>query len=487
MPKYKNPLTDEELDTDAPDAGNGPSEAAQAIAPDKRDLVNKFLGLKTSVTPDASSDQSDSSDETVQDIDMSKPVAPQLEKGKESDDSEDEEPETREPAGKEDKIETSQAAAAPAEPSKVDQYQQLLKQIQEANNPQRMRDAQQISNQMALNANLSNAFTTMAEAGGRRELNRSGIQAMQQQAQMPIQSELMNRQQALQGLTTQEQLAKYKQALETTNPDSQRSKLARDTYKEFTGKTLPDSVSEADVENKLGHVEKWEQFKAQRENQLLMRQALMGQTKTKAEAAVASRVGTQLLGARTPGAQLQEADAYNTQKIEAIRQKYGDLNKIPVNMLPVVIGEVAKVAKGGVPDKQELERMMPNSVQTWIANNSGKVLNESQAGKARGFLQQYFDYAHDIQTNARKNITERYGRILESNKDKMAPEDYKSYHDQYMGRFGVPAESTQTAQGSQGTQSSGQRTVVKKGYNSKTNQTQLIYSDGTKEIVPGRQ
>lgn len=31
------------------------------------------------------------------------------------------------------------------------------------------------------------------------------------------------------------------------------------------------------------------------------------------------------------------------------------------------------------------------------------------------------------------------------------------------------------------------KTVVKKGYNAKTNQTQLIYSDGTKEIVDGRQ
>jgi hypothetical protein len=33
----------------------------------------------------------------------------------------------------------------------------------------------------------------------------------------------------------------------------------------------------------------------------------------------------------------------------------------------------------------------------------------------------------------------------------------------------------------------GNKTVVKKGYNPKTNQTQLIYSDGTKEIVEGRQ
>ena len=32
----------------------------------------------------------------------------------------------------------------------------------------------------------------------------------------------------------------------------------------------------------------------------------------------------------------------------------------------------------------------------------------------------------------------------------------------------------------------GEKTIVKKGYNSKTNQTQFIYSDGTKEIVDGK-
>ena len=50
----------------------------------------------------------------------------------------------------------------------------------------------------------------------------------------------------------------------------------------------------------------------------------------------------------------------------------------------------------------------------------------------------------------------------------------------YLKRFESPEISKQQMQ------SSNTKTVVKKGYNPKTNQTQLIYSDGSKEIVDGK-
>ena len=55
------------------------------------------------------------------------------------------------------------------------------------------------------------------------------------------------------------------------------------------------------------------------------------------------------------------------------------------------------------------------------------------------------------------------------------------------GTKGANKTSTTSSNSSSSKKSAPQKTVVKKGYNSKTNQTQLIYSDGTKEIVNGKQ
>ena len=54
------------------------------------------------------------------------------------------------------------------------------------------------------------------------------------------------------------------------------------------------------------------------------------------------------------------------------------------------------------------------------------------------------------------------------------------------GTKGANKTSTTSSNSSSSKKSAPQKTVVKKGYNSKTNQTQLIYSDGSKEIVNGK-
>ena len=82
---------------------------------------------------------------------------------------------------------------------------------------------------------------------------------------------------------------------------------------------------------------------------------------------------------------------------------------------------------------------------------------------------------------AKYNITEvhLFGRNSGQNRgwlQSIAPQENM---DEYLRTFGKTGQTTKSPQ-------EGEKSVVRKGYNPKTNKTQLIYSDGTKEIVDGK-
>ena len=181
-----------------------------------------------------------------------------------------------------------------------------------------------------------------------------------------------------------------------------------------------------------------------------------------------------------PAAAQAEKDLYAADKAKSLASLYGDPNKLNPAMTQLLATEVAKIASGGVPTMHELEGLNPQTLKGKFAGVWEKLVNHPTPANAGAFIKQYQDYAGALTKDAQKVIHEKYGRVIESRKSQLSDQDYKALEDKYLKRFESPEISKQQMQ------SSNTKTVVKKGYNPKTNQTQLIYSDGSKEIVDGK-
>ena len=309
--------------------------------------------------------------------------------------------------------------------------------------------AQQGRNYQQLLAGLGQASATVGSALGYQGAPTAQAtnfwQGLGKQAEQGVTDVQQRNQQKLEDQFNQLKVIQVADAMAAQDPNSNVSKAARaftlkiDPTADVKGKTAAELQPFQDNLLKIKHYQMLQQEHQERTAAMKeASQAKISANATKAQAAVARDVDRSLAAARTPGAILQENDIYNAQKVMDIKNDPkigGDLNKIKTNMIPVAIGELAKIAQGGVPHKDQLDRMMPPGVMQWIANNKGKVLNEAQAAQAKGFLQDYFDYVERIQKSAQKTVLDRYGRILDTNKNRMHPDDYSIRRDTWMNRF----------------------------------------------------
>lgn len=144
----------------------------------------------------------------------------------------------------------------------------------------------------------------------------------------------------------------------------------------------------------------------------------------------------QLSGARQdPATRQAELDIYNANKVDDLVNLYGDPNKLSPGQVAIATSEIAKIAKGGVPDSQEWKAIDPSTFKGALAKSWQKVTNEPSEANAGAFLKQYSDYAGALRKNAEKTIENSYGRKIESWKQRLDPDDYQSLQDEYINRF----------------------------------------------------
>jgi hypothetical protein len=92
-----------------------------------------------------------------------------------------------------------------------------------------------------------------------------------------------------------------------------------------------------------------------------------------------------------------------------------------------------------------------------------------------------------MQSTAGPLIHSYNNSVLENHKRLMNSDDYEQRkNSEYVAPYEKYALPKQPA-GQQSDNAQNNNPVVKKGYNAKTNQTQLIYADGSKKIVDGAQ
>jgi hypothetical protein len=202
-----------------------------------------------------------------------------------------------------------------------------------------------------------------------------------------------------------------------------------------------------------------------------------------------------------------EKDLYNIDKINSLVSLYGDPNKLNPQQIQLLTTEAAKVASGGVPSIHEMRGLNPDTLPKWVADKAQFFKNTPTAANAGAFAKALQDYATAIGKDAKKIITESYGRQINSVARQLKPEDLQTIKDNFSYRFDTPGVDSKeepakelakartippAGDSTTPTIPGGTKAVATKPnptgrqYSAKSNQTKFLYADGTSEIVPGR-
>lgn len=133
--------------------------------------------------------------------------------------------------------------------------------------------------------------------------------------------------------------------------------------------------------------------------------------------------------------QQAESDIYAAQKARSLATLYGDPNNLNPQMVKLLSSEIAKIAQGGSPTMEELKGLTPQTLHSRFANIWQQVVSSPTPANVGKFIKQYMDYADALEKDAQKEINNRYGRIIETNKDRLGDRNYKHLQENYTKRF----------------------------------------------------
>lgn len=132
-------------------------------------------------------------------------------------------------------------------------------------------------------------------------------------------------------------------------------------------------------------------------------------------------------------AQQAEKDIYASNKVDSLIGK--DPNSLSPQMVQLLASEVSKIANGGTPSIEELRGLNAGTFPGGLATLAQKVVNHPIGADAGAFVRQFQQYAHSIRNDAQKVIQDRYGRIIESRKSLLTPDETQALKTQYLERF----------------------------------------------------
>lgn len=325
---------------------------------------------------------------------------------------------------------------------------------------------QQLEQRMAMekydpNSPTSQSFRNyLAKFGGQDVTKLGNISAAQAEQIAPMAFKQFEAQQA-QGARAQELKARNEERLQQTQMIAdQRREAAKD--RNLMMKLMMDNKNQATKDKQA-------QMEADKQNKIF---------------ASTGQLLEQMRG--SPAVSQAEKDIYASSKADSLANLYPDPNKLSPTQVRLLATEVSKVASGGAPTMEELKGVTPDTFRGQLAGVVQKFTNSPSPANAADFIQQYKDYTKALTKDAQKVIQDRYGRIIEPRKSLMSDDQYDALKQQYTNRFNPQSTPAGQPDASAAQPTSG-KVVVRKGYNAKTNQTQLVYSDGTKQIVDGKQ
>ena len=147
----------------------------------------------------------------------------------------------------------------------------------------------------------------------------------------------------------------------------------------------------------------------------------------------------QTLSTSRSGKAYQQAmlDLYSSKKAKDILDMYPDMNTMPPDQVSLLRSEVAKIAKGGVPDQSEMHVQDPKTAVARMQSIRQTFTNTPQGAWQGDFLQNTRRYLDELQKTAREEIANTSGKILMNNASMISKYDL----DDYMVRYPEVAQA----------------------------------------------
>jgi hypothetical protein len=292
--------------------------------------------------------------------------------------------------------------------------------------------AQQLAQSNRSGAGYGQAFNTAINAIAGTKPDNSFYDNLRKEAGQPV-DDIMARRKGLQ------ENQKFGRESALYDPESMPSKIAQNlAYSQLVesgmkpddAKSRIQGMSAADLkdfgEKAIGGLE----TQADRKESARLRASLGGDQKQ----SNAMQQALQLIESARGNQAVQKAeqDLYNVSKINSLVQNFS--NPSP-QMAKLLYTEIAKVANGGQATMEELKGLDPHLVTGALAGAWQRLSGNPTPANAQAFVKDYANYANTIAGDAKNLINDRYGRIIESVKDRVGSENYKTLQNQYINRF----------------------------------------------------
>lgn len=331
--------------------------------------------------------------------------------------------------------------------------------MQQPSQDEELLAAQQLRNKLESSHGVSRAFSRMLQKiAGTGPVDVSAYDEMIKKAQTPIQDVKEKREQ-------EEVLTKLQTDKAKADPASPVSKMARDSLMEIAGIKVPEGTSLKQLEVIYPYITQAMNTKAAREDRALARQ--------------------QLAADKEERKQLRQDEKNNT-FVQALRKEMtqGEGQKIysAARKSSTVLDSIESAIKNpsAYKDLFNVYNLAKQADQD-SAVREGEVKLFMGAGSVPERLRsQFAKFVNgELQTpKQRKQVLELIKEVHQKNLQQY--KDYVKPIYEQADAMGVDRKMLDRSLNVE------QKTLVKKGYNSKTNETQFIYSDGTTEIKPGK-
>lgn len=171
----------------------------------------------------------------------------------------------------------------------------------------------------------------------------------------------------------------------------------------------------------------------------------------------------------------------------------GQLNNLARTLVYELGLETNRMLASGTPAASTLEKLVPKNIMMDVTKLQDYVTNEMNPAEQGAFVKQMIKIASRVKKTSKEQNMKFVKQFIAPTK-RLKERDPETYYALTREHGLSDAEVDALHQGESSTHKpkakmleNNSKTVIKKGYNSKTNQTQFIYSDGSKEIVEGRQ
>ncbi len=333
-------------------------------------------------------------------------------------------------------------AAPPMNPMVQTHLQALL-----AQNKQALADAQQKSAGNALIAGIARAGGTFANAANPNRMDESTFNALDSNAQAPVNAVLAAQKGQAQTLSNAAEQASAERQAQMADPNSPQSKNLQTTIaKIYPGKYAPDQLklfSASDVDSVLKPLELDEKIQERKEGRAdtASERSDKAESKTSAEQAKAYTTMRKDLESFR-GNKMAAQAAMDTLSADKAVQLVGnkDPNTLTLQDLSLLSGEMSKIATGGVPTEHGIQALMPSNLQTKLAEMQNFVSSKPTDAEAGDYIRKNMAYLREMRAVAQRAVSSYRQNIAKGYKNRVSADDYQEAVADY--DLGTPAPAT---------------------------------------------